>query len=123
MELRKKKDTTMIFYGSEFFILKDDELTEDRISITIDDLIREYQDKYFGTSSGLLANIEARWCVFYASDYTPAYFYCFTLVEFQDEKQLNHFKLKYPKLYAELRESGLAITIKDIESKLCASAA
>lgn len=113
----------MVFYGSEFFILKDEELTEERISKTIDDIIAEYQEKYFGSSNGLLASIDARWCVFYASDYTPSYFYCFTLVEFEDEKQLNHFKIKYPKLYSELRESGLAITVSDIESKLCARVA
>lgn len=113
----------MVFYGSEFFILKDEEITEDRISVTIDDLIKEYQEKYFGSSGGSLASVDARWCIFYASDYTPAYFYCFTLVEFKDEKQLNHFKLKYPKLYAELRASGLAITVNDIEAKLGARAA
>ncbi len=113
----------MVFYGSEFFILKDEEITEDRISITIDSLIKEYQEKYFGSSEGCLANVEARWCVFYASDYTPAYFYFFTLVEFKDEKQLNHFKLKYPKLYSELRASRLVITVNDIESKLGARAA
>ena len=108
----------MVFYGSEFFVIKNVDVSEEQVSNTIDNIILDYQSKYFSSASGSLATVDARWCIFYSSDYTPTYFYCFTLVEFEDEKQLNHFKLKNPVLFNELKNTGLAITVGEIESRL-----
>jgi len=113
----------MIFYGSEFFIFNNEDIREENISITIDNIIAEYEESYFASGGDKLATVDARWCVFYNEENKPSYFYCFTFVQFHDEKQFNYFKLKCPKFYSELRTSGLAITISDIESKLHAKLA
>ena len=108
----------MVFYGSEFYVLNKEDVSEEVISNTLDRLIVEYQDKYFRGSIGHLAKLDARWCIFYASDDTPKYFYCFTIVDFEDNNHLNHFKIKNPDLYQKLLESGFTIKIAEIESRI-----
>lgn len=110
----------MVFYGSDFYVLEKNDISEERISNTLDRLILEYQDRYFKSSNGHLAKVDARWCIFYNTDNTPKYFYCFTIVEFSNNRQLNCFKIKNPDLYQKLIESGFTIKIAEIESRLYA---
>jgi hypothetical protein len=108
----------MVFYGSEFYVLNHGNISEDKISDIIDVLINEYRDMYFKGNIDYLAKLDARWCIFYTPDDIPKYFYCFTIVEFEDSKHLNHFKIKNPDLYQQLIESGFTIKIKEIESRI-----
>lgn len=108
----------MVFYGSDFYILNDKNISEDTISVILDRLIKEYESKYFFGNDCVLAKLDARWCIFYGSDSLPKYFYCFTIVEFNNSTYLNHFKIKNPDLYQEMLETGFTIKINEIESRV-----
>lgn len=108
----------MVFYGSDFYVLNNKHLSEDMISEILDRLIVEYRVRYFSSTKSFLADLDARWCIFYSSDNTPKYFYCFTIVEFTNPTHLNHFKIKNPEMYQEMLQSGFTIKINEIESRL-----